>query len=176
MRYRKWITVGLGVLLIVGMSLWGMWRLLDVRQRTQEYLLELMSSMTQGGLSAQTVKMTGRSIELGEVRASAPGVKLEAGRVTISYHLLKLLTSGFDPRASIYDVTLHQPHVLFSWDKKELLLSPSLTLPIGVQGMGGARVRFSEGTVSVRRGEKVWSPDCEVSGWVEEQGEGEIAV
>jgi hypothetical protein len=176
MRYRKWIPIGLGVLLVVGMSLWGMWRLLDVRQRTQAYLLEVMSSMTQGGLSARTVKMTGGSIELGEVRASASGVALEAGRVTISYHLLKLLSSGFDPKASIYDVTLHRPHVLFSWDKKELLLSPSPPLPLGGHGMGGARVRFSEGTVSVRKGEEVWSPDCEFSGSIEGKEDGGIAV
>jgi hypothetical protein len=176
MRYRKWIPIGLGVLMVVGMSLWGMWRLLDVRQRTQAYLLEVMSSMTRGGLSAQTVKMTGGAIELGEVRASASGVTLEAGRVTISYHLLKLLSSGFDPRASIYDVTLHRPHVLLSWDEKGLPLSPSPLLPLGGQGMGGARVRFSEGTVSIRRREEVWSPDCKISGWVEGQKEGRIAV
>ncbi len=176
MRYRKWIPIGLGVLLIVGMSLWGIWRLLDVRQRTQAYLLEVMSSMTRGGLSARTVKMTGGAIELGEVRASTSGVTMEAERVTISYHLLKLLSSGFDPRASIYDVTLHRPHVLFSWDEKGLPLSPSPLLPLWGQGMGGGRVRFSEGTVSVRRGEEVWSPDCEISGWVEGKEDGGMAV
>ncbi|MFH1008684.1 MAG: hypothetical protein V1800_14480 [Candidatus Latescibacterota bacterium] len=175
MVYRKWIAVGLGVLAVVGLSLWGMWQLLDVRERTQQYLLQVMSSATQGGLSAKTIKMTRGAIELGEVRASASGVELEVGRATISYHLLKLLSSGFDPKAGIYEVTLHRPHAMFSWPEKDAPHAPVL-LPLAKQGMAGIKVRLLDGTVSVRKGETTWSPDCVLSGWFEGREEGGIAI
>ncbi|MDZ7340644.1 MAG: translocation/assembly module TamB [candidate division KSB1 bacterium] len=113
MRTRRWVLVIALIAVLSALVIYHGWKLLDINERTKNYLLEKIRPALGKSCAIERLDVTLGAIHLRnvELHLADDAYSLTVKNIRVGFDLLGLIKSGFRPQRMLHDVMFIQPHL-----------------------------------------------------------------
>lgn len=114
MRTRRWVLVIALITVLSALVIYHGWKLLDINERTKNYLLEKIRPALGKSCAIERLDVTLGAIHLRnvELHLADNAYSLTVKNIRVGFNLLSLIKSGFRPQRSLHDVMFIQPQLI----------------------------------------------------------------